>query len=307
MIRKHYEELIVKYRFDLSSDHSPITEHIISELSSIFELPYGEIIKRLMFFGYDEIKRIHNYGDVPISYTFHIPLADAVKEYHTNRGFRNIADSGLFSFVGGHFVIDGDQYVDRVAKPPILTEYAKTNPDLCALRFGRLESTDDTAESQQARIYDVLHLFDESAQNNEIFDKAKALAAVKKAAHKYHEERNEVRVSFYKLFNIIYEQKKWNSSIFKERTLLDGKIHSLLKNREDYKPSKRTILAIAVGAGLDIKTTEELLHSAGYMFDGSLTDDTYRFVLTEFEGCSIDEVNDALAACNVPLLGTLQR
>jgi hypothetical protein len=149
-------------------------------------------------------------------------------------------------------------------------------------------------------------LFDEN-QNGEVFNKATALAAIKKAAHEYHDKRNEVRTSFYELFSIIYKQKKWNSAIFKEKTFLDDKIHSNLKNRKGYRPSKRTILAISVGAGLDIKTTEELLLSAGYTFDGSLEDDTYRFVLNEFEGYSIEEVNEVLAICNVPLLGTIQK
>jgi hypothetical protein len=186
MIRKHYEELIIKYRADLDSDHSLITEHIIGKPASIFELSHGEIINRLMFFGYDEIKKIH----------------------------------------------------DAAAA--------------------------DNVEVPNVKDYSVLHLFDENAQNSEVFDKAKALAAVKKAAHKYHDERNEVRTSFHELFAIIYKQRKWNSAIFKEKTLLDDTIHSKLKNRKSYKPSKRTILAIAVGAGLDIKTTEELFLAAGY-------------------------------------------
>jgi hypothetical protein len=155
--------------------------------------------------------------------------------------------------------------------------------------------------------YCKLHIYDDDAHNSKVFNMAKALEKVRDEAEKFHDEIKGFHTSFHLFFRNIYERRNWNSYIFKEKTLLDDKIHSLLRNRHDHKPSKRTVLAIAAGAGLDISTTEKLLAAAGYVFDGSLHDDIYKYVLIHFKGCPIIEINEALAGCGVRPLGTFSR
>jgi hypothetical protein len=315
MIKTHYDSLIDKHKEkfgmgDTITEESITLELIVRELSSAIELSYGETKIRLLLLGYEEIKSLHNADEIPplVKHTYNIPLSDAAKEYHSNVRFKQFVDSGLFAFAGEHIVIAGDRYVEHRGRNSKLTPYATKHLDECALWFGQAEFNEDKYGEESGSLrneYQKLHLFDPDARNNEIFDKAKALSAVETAVYDYHANRAVVRQSFHELFNVIYKKQKWNSAIFKERTLLDDAIHSRLVHKQDYKPSKRTVLTIAVGAGLDIKTADDLLVSAGYAFDGSLRDDTYCFVLMEFSGCPIDEVNEVLTKCGVPTLGVM--
>jgi hypothetical protein len=309
MIRKTYEELIIRYQYSDDLGNRQIMNAIVKELTAVFNLSHKEVIERLLFFGYEEVRILLD-ESTQINYTFDINVIDAIREYHENIDFQELSNSGLFIFVDGHIVINDEKYIDRNSRSTSLTKYAGEHLNECAISFNRVQKIPEKCsdlELSKVDGYKKLHLYDDTPQNHGVFDKARALNKVKDIVEQYHEDRGEIRLSFHEIFNRIYERKKWNSTIFKEKTLLDDKIHSRLRHDKDYRPSKRTILSIAVGASLDIHTTEEMLLSAGYAFESSLIDDTYRFVINEFSGCSIDEVNEVLESCGVTTLGTLQK
>lgn len=83
----------------------------------------------------------------------------------------------------------------------------------------------------------------------------------KNKVHKIFEE-NKKTFSDY-LFNLIREKNLSEVEVYKQ-SHLDRRIFSKLHNEEDYKPSKKTILAIAFGMKLNLEETEELLKHGGY-------------------------------------------
>lgn len=85
-------------------------------------------------------------------------------------------------------------------------------------------------------------------------------------------EKNPQIFSDY-LFNLIREKNLSEVEVYKQ-SHLDRRIFSKLRNEEDYKPSKQTILAIAFGMELKLEETEKLLKSGGYALS-----DEYKFDL----------------------------
>lgn len=52
-------------------------------------------------------------------------------------------------------------------------------------------------------------------------------------------------------------------SVYK-KARIDRRLFSKIKSNNCYLPGKRTVLALAIGIGLDLEETTELLHHAGY-------------------------------------------
>lgn len=84
-------------------------------------------------------------------------------------------------------------------------------------------------------------------------------------------EDNKKTFSDY-LRELIHEKNLSEVEVYK-KAHLDRRIFSKLRNEKDYKPSKRTILAISFGMGLKLEETEKLLKNGGYaLSDGDKFD-----------------------------------
>ena len=105
------------------------------------------------------------------------------------------------------------------------------------------------------------------------------------------------------LFALIKQQGKTEVEVYKKANI-DRRLFSKIRSTREYLPSKRTVLALAMGLELDLEATEELLTYAGYALSPTNTFDriiTF-FLLKDIH--DIFEINEVLFSYDQPLLGS---
>ena len=113
--------------------------------------------------------------------------------------------------------------------------------------------------------------------------------------------------SFSRLACQLMERQHWNSSRFRDRTLLDDSTYSRIMNGAEKHWTLETVMAICVGLCVDRLTADRLLAAAGHAFGAERKHCLYSFLLTGFRGKSIDECNAFLQSENIKPLGNRPR
>lgn len=106
------------------------------------------------------------------------------------------------------------------------------------------------------------------------------------------------------LFSLIDNIGTNDSDIYK-RAGLDRRHFSKIRSNPNYRPSKNTIIALALALRLDKDNTDKLLESAGYALNNCDNFDLVIQFCLEKKIYEIDHVNEALAYFSIKhLLGT---
>ena len=95
-----------------------------------------------------------------------------------------------------------------------------------------------------------------------------------------------------------------NSDIYK-KALIDRKLFSKIMTKDDYVPSKRTILALAIALELELEETRRVLDWAGFSLSKSLLTDIIIEYFIERKIYSIDKINEALFLYEQKPLGSV--
>lgn len=105
-----------------------------------------------------------------------------------------------------------------------------------------------------------------------------------------------------RLFELIDQTSQTEPEIYK-RANLDRKHFSKIRSNPSYKPSKSTVIALAIALELNLSQAEDLLRRAGY----ALSPSDYRDLIVEWfiknANYNIFEINQVLFAYDQPLLG----
>ena len=104
------------------------------------------------------------------------------------------------------------------------------------------------------------------------------------------------------LLKLIASLGKKDSDVYNKANL-DRKLFSKIRTGKHYMPSKRTVLALAIGMELNLEETEKLLKRAGFAFSPSLKFDLIVKYFIENRKYDIYEINECLFEFDQPLLG----
>jgi len=317
------EELIKKYKTVMDMAHwLDIMERVLFDLADFFEVSRISAKLRMIELGYKDVEGVATYVDDHYisnyafaenskkrNQTFSISLKDSFYEYFSNPEFRRFIDSGRFTYIDGHYVINDPKYVQHSELIGLdLTHYAKLNINECCIRFNLqfspAETEDiagylDTIEFRKATPnYKRVPKFTLDNHNQELFSRSKELI-------KFHEEY----VGEYEFLSrppLNFALTAWthiqrldcDRKDFCKKTLLSEKTYERLRDNDVPNPSFETVMQICVGLGLGGIYGEQLLGLAGYILNAERLG--YKKVLYCFQGHSIYECDEVITGLGLP-------
>jgi hypothetical protein len=315
---------------------------IVDELATFYHVSKVSAKYRMVDLGFithDESEQIYNFDTTPAVVEFaehpltvktssrpltrHISVEQAFYEFSKNDGFRELLQSGMFRYVDNAFVINDPKYikVDRQGKFK-LTAYAINNPQECTLLFENAVSVVSTDSGKLpasmmgflTRIetdYKKLPRYYPNVQNDTVYDTAKAKEqALQKAFDNVREEFGQFLTSrqaiapattFWERTEQIRKAKGFSKNKFKTLSGMDDQTVSRLG--KGGKVTMRNGIATCFGLDLDVSAAKELLALAQLGLGVDKESLAYEYVLSTFQGCSLDERNDVLNTLGVEAIG----
>lgn len=104
-----------------------------------------------------------------------------------------------------------------------------------------------------------------------------------------------------KLFQWIVKKDLKEPEVYK-RAHMDRKLFSKIRNNADYRPSKGSAIALAIGLGLNLEETKDLIGRAGYALSRSSKFDMIIEYFIDQKNYDITEINEVLFAFEQPLI-----
>ena len=311
----------------------PALKAVIEEMVETYQVSRQSAAIRLAEFGYPEAIKLyenetifadrqHWRGATAAKRRYQpIDIAAAFQLYTENEHLKAMLDTGVFCYAEGYFVLRDEKYVLRGETGLVLTEYAKTHLSECTLDFSykwvrscvsadekqymfREDSyIDSDIEPKFVKLPDYRD-YKDSAEHDKAM--TKALNDIVADFNKQFERRRKVSESTSARMCEYMDDAHWNSTTFRDRTLLSEMAYSRV--RKNHKFGVPSYTAMAVGLELTLHETEDALRLSGLGYDdNNRIDNAYMFILSACHGSPIDECNVVLEHLNVGPLGNKDR
>ena len=239
-----------------------------------------------------------------VELTYKIDIKDALDEYLQDGDFRELLQTGSFTYIENCFVLDKPEHISHNGEnSPSLTNYARLNIEECAFHFEKIT-------------YRVIPAVKRGDSNDggakvTIESETKFLPNKKwvQSAIKEAERASKSDKTFWEFIEDIFDRNNTNAVDFESRTLLDKTTYSkyMNKNKRPKTVEIPSIVAIAVGYDLTLHETENLMRSFGLGFIPSNREHSvYKFILT-LRGWDIHERNKVLDMAKITRLGSHSR
>ncbi|MGX7092566.1 ImmA/IrrE family metallo-endopeptidase [Hutsoniella sourekii] len=315
LIRKLSEGLDEIDRLDSMS-------RVIDELASFFLVSKQSVKIRLLETGFREVLGINIYLDNdyvlphkvsagvewPTNITYSLDIKDAAILSISNPVLSDLLQSGKYQFIDNHFVLNHPDFVQiNLFGQQELTNYARTNIDICCLPF-EIQVTNSSFASEVYFTHCILcRDADSKLVFNYSFDAEGLTVEEETEQIKYYLDevsgllRNFPR-SFPEALTVCMEWSDMSQNEISEKSHLDVKTIQRLKNGETTKPDIKTIICLCIGMKLHPEISLALINESPYKLGNSNQDLAYRFILTSCYTLSIEECNQKLAGLGVETL-----
>jgi len=232
--------------------------------------------------------------------TYTITFTEARREYFENERLREILNTGCFIFVESSYVLNSTEYVVYDDEGYLLTEYARSNLEDCALLFEEREiikysGSVTRGEENQDAVIEIRHTTTYAAQKQRkgLTDDIRKLRKAALIQHELYTAHQ--KTCWQRIFEIVTNKGTTTSGMFHLKTDLVNKVYDRAKNNDPSMPTIKTIVTIAAAYDIDLSTTEELLKLAGHSFSPvSKEHDCYRFILMTMYGRGMHAKNELL-------------
>lgn len=132
---------------------------------------------------------------------------------------------------------------------------------------------------------------------------ASGFISLPKSARSLEDLLEEVEETFSEsVLHWIDRKGKSDPEVYKKANL-DRKLFSKIRGNADYRPSKSTALALAIGLELNLDETKDLIGRAGYALSHSSKGDIIVEYYINHEIYDLAEINDMLYEFGQPLIG----
>lgn len=304
-----------------TSDRTILCEQVIVQIAEFFRVSKQSAAIRMCELGYKEAKPYCTNDALPILHT-HVPAKTGVgrqrqQKISLNEAFEVFCNSEFFfmmlvtnsyRYADGYFVLNDRKYYDNGMNS--LTQYARDHLAECTIDFSYRyvrKNQDIPINLHMFRRdieYKKIPTFDNSAQNTDNYNHAKALENIKRTFEEQYQLQSAIHEGTNQKIWKIMQLKKWNTSIFQDKTWLSPMDYSRIQ-KPNHIFQLPAYTAMAIGLGLSLHDTEEILRASGLAYNtGDIEHCAYVFVLSTFQGCSIEECNEVLMSLGVKPLGT---
>lgn len=304
------------------NDRLAIMESVLFELADFFQVSRTAAKIRMLDLGYKEAEGVYTYIDDHYlsnyafdtdsksrDQTYSISLSDSFFEYFAYPLFRQLIDTGNFTYVDSHYVIADQKYIKRSESGGIeLTDYAKMHIDECCIRFelkyNKTAKMDiviylDSIEFRKATPdYNRVPAFNADRHNLEVFERSEKL---KKLHSEYMEEGgflSNPTLNFAQTAWAHLERKNCGKKDFCKKTLLSEKTYDRIRANDLPNPALQTVMLICVGLELGGVLGEQLLELAGFKLNAQQL--AYKKLLYSYCGHSVYECDEVLSALGIP-------
>ncbi len=183
----------------------------------------------------------------------------------------------------------------------------KNAPKFCSLCGQPVKRPDSRFCSNCGRPFfeteeSVEYLYESRASNAQNKSRSLKLTDVLRRKDPLYFEKNYKTMTFSEmLLKTITDRNLKDSDVY-NRANIDRKLFSKIRSNRDYHPKKNTVLAFAIALELDLKQTNALLASAGYVLSSSFVTDIIIEYFIKHKNYDIFEINEALFAFDQPVL-----